>query len=271
MLPIKRGQYQRPSLGIHGRRQSAPRSYYLNIIQKKKYYGTHARKWRRGDASMLKTGHMPCAIALQMIVLSFVSAQTSGLDFDPDESGFAPTTMDCDNTLEDSFCLDCFDDKARKKIWVSSDEIDNADGAQVYLYGLSDGDSGISDCMRIIINEGGENSAYEEFYPTLCFPALRYGWHYFWFGNLNCFNGDAWNTITIKGIGTDWTKEILWVGIDTTFPTGISSRCVDFQRSAWSHDTGQGWDLDYYHHIGELMIRVYFYKEDQGFYECCVA
>ncbi|MBM4249891.1 MAG: hypothetical protein FJ149_10770 [Euryarchaeota archaeon] len=216
---------------------------------------------------MVKTGHVPFAIALQMIVLSFVSALSSGLDFDPDESGFAPTTMDCDSSIEDAFCLDCYDDKLIKKIWVSSDEISYSDAVQIYVYGLSDGDSGINDLMKIIINEGEENTAYEEFYPTLCFSPNTWGWHYFWFDK-ECFIGDTWNTIAIEGIGYDWTKEILWVGIDKSFPTAFNYDVPDFQRSAWTNDLyGEGEQLNPIDDTGELMIRVYFYNEQTGYYE----
>ena len=208
---------------------------------------------------------MPFAIALLLIALPFTTISAVGLDFDQDESGFAPTTMDCDTSCEDSFCLDCFDDKLVKNIWVSSDEISHSDAARVYVYGLSDGDSGISDCMEIIINEGQENEASEIFYPTLCFSPNRIGWHYFWF-DTDCFIGDSWNTIVIRGIGTDWTKEILWVGIDKTFPTAFSVDVPDFQRSAWTNDVNneQLYPID---DAGELMIRIYFYNELVGYYE----
>ncbi len=48
------------------------------------------------------------AIILIQPILMFcpISGSVIGLSYDYDESGLAPTTMDCDSSIEDSVCID---------------------------------------------------------------------------------------------------------------------------------------------------------------------
>jgi hypothetical protein len=203
-----------------------------------------------------------CQLMVGLPLLSLMDV--SGIAFDPDESGYAPTTMDCDTSNEDSFCIDQYDDFCRKKIWVNSDEIADSDGVHVMVYGKAAGSEGNTYGASIIINDNTAYEDSEDFFPTDYFSPYRFGWHLFWFPTSD-FIGDSWNTIDIVGYDSDYTKENLWVGIDQSFPSSDTYPVYDFQRSAWDNSNNQNPDPDF--DTGELMIRIYFYSEDTGFYD----
>ncbi|MEM3043215.1 MAG: hypothetical protein QXD84_06705, partial [Thermoplasmata archaeon] len=207
-------------------------------------------------------------MAQVVLVFGQESGEVSGLDYDPDESGIAPTTMDCDSSREDSVCIDYCDDIAIKKIFVGVEDMCSADGVHVYVYGLASGGApGPIAYHRIYINNPS-NQWTTYFYPHDYFSTARFGWHIFWFPAY-IFNTGEWNYIVIYNVDTQWNgnEEGLFIGIDTTFLTTISQPVIDFQRSAWTNNLWGEPDPQPCDHDGELMIRVFFYREEQGFYQ----
>lgn len=188
-------------------------------------------------------------------------AEVSGLNYDPDESGIAPTTMDCDNSREDAVCIDYFDDIAIKKIWVGVEDIAGTGGVHVYVYGLASGTPQAEAYHHIFVNTFNQYKI--SFRPHDCFSTVRFGWHLFWFPK-EAFQMDDWNYIKINCSAPNWS-EGLFIGIDKTFPTNISLPVKDFQRSAWNNSWNS--NPEPFECDGELMIRVFFYRESQGFYQ----
>jgi len=181
---------------------------------------------------------------------------SSGLNIDTDESGYCPTTMDCDGSAEASICLDFSDDIAQKKIWVASNELQNSDGVYIYIYGLASNTYNPninSHCVYINGVLGSTFNAHNSFSTT------RWGWHILWL-DPNLFYGDIWNYITIKD-SSAFGVEDLYIGIDLSFPgDGYEKAIYDFDRSQWSNDYPNEFpppdELQ-----GELMIRTYIYND----------
>lgn len=195
------------------------------------------------------------------LLLLVVCLPVKGLGIDQDESGYFPTTIDCDNSAETSVCLDYNDDIAVKKMWVGSDEKYQAGGIWLKLYGEAGGLTYVGNSHKISIN--GVDRIW--FNAHTYFSTEKFGWSTF-FLNANWLNGSQWNKIRIYCLNNpnyhNYSYESLYIGIDTTFRANDPYPVVDFNRSSWSNSWTQGYpDPDSTDCTGELMLRFYPFHE----------